>query len=206
MDIVIILSSLNKIGLVAFLITLGFLIYEIILLRKASKAREKPNVPKFQEGSQLIPSTQITIDEDKQNSMQKNKIILFALIFLLIFFGIITMFSYLNSKSTRDINKQPLPIETGSNIISKKIKAATPKLTPTKEPTPTVDIPTPTSGLSPTPSETSLLTSANSTLSESAESTPSPTLIKQLPLTGYINNLLILFSVSSLFLLFSLLF
>ena len=206
MDIVIILSSLNKIGMVAFLITLGFLIYEIVLLRKASKAREKPRVPKFQEGNQLLPSTQTLIEEDKQNPIQKNKIVLFALIFLLIFFGIITMVGYLNLKSTREKNKQPVSIDTGSKIISKKIIAATPKLTPTEQPTPTSDIPTPTLVSSPTPSETPLITLASSTLTESSESSPSPTFIKQLPETGYVNNSLILFSVAGLFLLFSLLF
>jgi len=206
MNIVIILSSLNKLGLIAFLITLGFLIYEIILLHKASKAREKPNVPKFQEGGQLIPSAEPLIDKDKQNSMQKNKIILFTLIFLLIFFAIITTVGYLNSKSSKEIKMQPVAIETGSKIPAKKIIAATTTMTPTIEPSPTEDLPTPTLYLSPTPNETSLLTSTNSTLSESMESTPSPTLIQQLPVTGYVNNLLILFSVSSLFLLFSLLF
>lgn len=196
MDIVSFLSSLNKIGLVAFLITLGFLIYEIMLLNKASRAKEKPQVPKFQEGGQILPSTQVSIEGEDQNAAKKNKFVLLLLIVLLLFFGTITLFGYFNLRSTKEKNKQALPSEKVSKTVSKKIKAVVPALSPTEIPTPTREITNLAPSLSPTPTEMPLTT----------EPSPSPTVIEELPVTGYISNSLILLSVAGLVVLFSFLF
>ena len=67
MDIVELLTSLNKIGLVAFLITLGFLLYEIFLFSKAKRAKDKPEVPTFQEGGKSLTPAQSIIKLEKEN-------------------------------------------------------------------------------------------------------------------------------------------
>src|SRR3989338_10004138 len=99
MSIVSLLSSLNKIGLVAFLITLGFLIYEIILLRRASRAKARPRVPQFQEGGQFVRPNVIVVEDGEQNATRKNKYVLIILVVFLIFFGVITLISYINLRS-----------------------------------------------------------------------------------------------------------
>lgn len=200
MNIVDILSSLNKIGLVAFLITLGILIYEISLLRKAAKIKKKPFVPKFQGGDFVAPAVQVISGKKTENYIQKNKIILGALIFLLIFFGIITVVGYFNLRSTENNKK-----------LSINIKAASiPSLTPTRIPTPTELVATATPELSPTISEPTITEVVSPTeaqaLTAETEASPSPTLIQQLPKTGYLYNALVLFTVSGLFILFAFLF
>lgn len=202
MDIVGLLSSLNKIALVAFLVTLGFLIYEIILLRKAGRAGAKPQVPKFQEGGQFVasvPPIQVNIDGEGQKADKKNKLVLLALVILLIFFGAMTLVGYIRLKSSKP--------------ISTKVKASVPTRIPTRIPSPTVKIPTPTSEIteptqSPSPalSEIPLTTEISPTISLTLEASLTPTEIQELPVTGYINNSLILFSVAGLILFFSFLF
>ena len=200
MNIVDILSSLNKIGLLAFLITLGILIYEISLLRNAAKIKKKPYVPKFQEGGFVAPAVQVISVKKSENHVQKNKIILGGLIFLLIFFGIITVIGYFNLRSTENNKK-----------LSINIKAVTiPSLTPTRIPTPTEIAVTTIPDLSPTIIEPTITEAVSPTeaqaLAEVTEASPSPTLIQQLPKTGYLYNALVLFTVSGLFILFAFLF
>ena len=200
MNIVDILSSLNKIGLLAFLITLGILIYEISLLRKAAKIKKKPNVPKFQEGGFVAPEVQAISEIKTENHAQKNKLILGTLIFLLIIFGVITVIGYFNLRSTENNKK----LSTNSRA------AAIPSLTPTRIPTPIELAATTTPDLSPTISEPTITEFVSPTeaqaLTVESESSPSPTLIQQLPKTGYLYNALVLFTVSGLFILFSFLF
>ena len=96
MDIINILSSLNKIGLIAFLVTLGFLIYEIVLLNKTKKSQDKPEVPQFQENGQPLPPTSVIKESGWNKISRNNKIILIALSILLIFFGVLTLIGFLN--------------------------------------------------------------------------------------------------------------
>ena len=200
MDIVGLLSSLNKIALVAFLITLGFLIYEIILLRRAGRAGAKPQVPQFQGGGQFVPSSApVNIDREGQKAAKKNKLVLLVLVILLIFFGAMTIVGYIRLKSSKP--------------VSTKVKASAPTQIPTRIPSPTVEIPTPTSEIiEPTQSPTQTLTEIpltteiSPTISLTLEPSLTPTEIQELPVTGYINNSLILFSVAGLILFFSFLF
>lgn len=181
--------------MVAFLLTLGFLTYEIILLRKTGKAKSKPQVPQFKEEEEFVASDQRIIESEIPIVTNKNKFVLLALVGLLILFGTITLVGYINSKSGREKNK----------LTSRDIKAAAPKLTPTEIPKPTIEISaTPEETLTPT--ATPLPTLETPVLSETSTPTLSPTIIQQLPKTGYVNNLLILFSFAGIVLFFSFLF
>lgn len=51
MDIIKILTSINKIGLAAFFLTLGFLIYQIYQIRSENEAKPDIKMPKFQESA-----------------------------------------------------------------------------------------------------------------------------------------------------------
>lgn len=98
MDIVGILSSVNKIGLAAFFVTLGFLIYEIYLLNKTKKTPLRPDVPQFREGISTIPASKILLNV-KPPPKNKNKLILLLLILLLIVFGVVSLVGISKLKS-----------------------------------------------------------------------------------------------------------
>lgn len=98
MDIVSILSSINKVSLTAFVVTLGVLIYEIYHLRKEKSIRRvKPVIPSFDhsKGSQpMISATPIVL---KENDIKKNpnfhKIIFILLLVMLLIFGFLSVSS-----------------------------------------------------------------------------------------------------------------
>ncbi|OGK25043.1 hypothetical protein A3A46_04205 [Candidatus Roizmanbacteria bacterium RIFCSPLOWO2_01_FULL_37_13] len=203
MDIVGLLSSLNKIALVAFLITLGFLIYELILLTKIGKSKTKPQVPKFQEGSYLLDLNKHLVESEIQKKIKKNKFALIILTGLLIFFGFITWIGYASLRSSRAKKNQLAPSPTIYRVIAKNNPSPTPEPIPTEIPNPT-EIPTLTEA--PTPTEIPITEPISPTIEETSTPSPSPTVIEQLPQTGYLNNLLILFSVAGLVIFFSFLF
>lgn len=203
MDIVAVLSSLNKIGLVAFLITLGFLIYEIVLLTKTGKANDQPQVPQFQDKGIPLAPNPVIVESKWKNLTKNNKIILLALSTLLIVFGVLTLVGYMNSnlKSSKAAVNLPttrptlVPVKsiTPSKVVpTYKSLDSLPSITETPSPTETTAEPTLTSGL------------VRNDATQS--STLSPTEIQQLPVTGYINNSLILFATAGLFIFLSFLF
>lgn len=196
MDIVGFLSSLNKIGLIAFLITLGFLIYEIYLLRKASQAPQKPSIPQFVENATPLTSAQPIVMPESQplvKSAKNNIYILAFLLILLVVFAAITLLGYLNLKAT-------------SFIVSKSNISPTKEPFPTEKPSPTPTFIEPTlPSTTPTPTEMPL-TVASPTILQTAVPTSSPTVINKLPETGDVNSSLILFSIAGLVLFFSFLF
>src|SRR3989344_3504398 len=133
MNIVDILSSLNKIGLIAFLITLGFLIYEIILLSKTKITKSAPQVPLFQEGVQSLPPT-APIKDSRWNYFtniltSNNKLVLIVLSILLIVFGVITLIGFINRNSESTRAKSAALTTTVSQKTAPTIK------NPTKFPT-----------------------------------------------------------------------
>lgn len=208
MSIVSVLNSLNKIALIAFAVTLGVLIYEILLLQKSKRVKQKPVIPKFKEGDFILAVPQAS-DKYKSISLDsKNKVILFTLIVMLIFFGVLTAVSFVNLKST----SQPKKLSLGTRA------SAVSGLNPTLSSSPFPPEPSETPALlsqelnepDQPPAEVSLTPTIEITLTpteaEETASSASPTLIKQLPKTGYLYNSLILFSVTGLFLIFSFLF
>ncbi|MBI4008823.1 hypothetical protein HY357_01190 [Candidatus Roizmanbacteria bacterium] len=217
MDIVEFLSSVNKVGLVAFLVTLGFLIYEIYLLKKSSKSPAPPTIPQFEEVGSNITSPSQVVQPEKPPQQRKNVIILSVLIILLVVFGAITLLGYINLKSTSEKKSNVLPSPKKSPITANVTTIPTEKI-PSVEPTifPTVEetiFPTqivePSLEPSPSPTEV-ILTAISPTNYEIFQPTSalnlSPTTISQLPETGYLRNTLIIFSVAGLVIFFSFLF
>ncbi len=218
MDPVGLLSSLNKIGLFAFLITLGFLIYEVVLLTKTKKTGTAPQVPQFNEGDPQYLSQTKTIPVvktfDFKNFPRNNKIILIGLTILLVFFGGITLIGSISGLS-KSGNSGISPTGTSSPQTGKKVVVPTGIVMVNKSPTLKAEVSASIASEEPTPTEI-YLAQADSVIptgsylpSPTEEFLPitlSPTVISELPVTSYINNLLILFSVSAIFLFFAFLF
>lgn len=121
MDPLSVLASFNKISLFAFIATFGFLIYEIRLLKK--EKRKTLNIPKFEDKSTSKVNNNFKtfqLKEDKNNFMKANNTVLFILIFLLLFFAILTLLGFLNLSNKKDAQKtQPVFVNT---VYSKGIK------------------------------------------------------------------------------------
>ncbi|PIS15851.1 hypothetical protein COT62_01455, partial [Candidatus Roizmanbacteria bacterium CG09_land_8_20_14_0_10_41_9] len=103
MDIVTVLVSFNKISIVAFFITLGFIIYELYLFRKETIRAKRPDIPKFEEGSTVTSiqsPTLVTKTQEMAPVKRPNSIPLYVGILFLVIFGLISLFGYLNSKRT----------------------------------------------------------------------------------------------------------
>lgn len=95
------LRSVNKISLMAFLMVLGFLGYEISLLKKETGKQQKPTLPEFDPNLKVEPMMQQITQSKKQISAEKpvNKTLIVILILMLIVFGAITMISLISISS-----------------------------------------------------------------------------------------------------------
>jgi len=105
-----ILFSINKISLLAFIITLGFLVYEFKLLKKEKKSNSKPQIPKFN-SNYLTPNWFQNTPIQKESSLNKkntffsNKFIIVLLILMLLFFAGYTTISFINQKNKEKLNR-----------------------------------------------------------------------------------------------------
>lgn len=122
MDIIYFLTSINKLSLLAFLITLGVLIYEINLLKKEGLSKTKPKIPKFEESTTAtnIQATPLIIDQPEKIT-KPNNLILVVLIVFLVVFGLATFYGFYNynQKKSQDA-VSPTPMV--NFITSKGIK------------------------------------------------------------------------------------
>lgn len=222
MNIITLLSSINKLILLAFLVILGFLIYEIISLFKENKPKSKVNVPKFKENMGSVTQAVPMVDPDvnRSSASKKTYFLIFALSFVLVFFGLYTLLGF--SKSQNNTTKVNEPI-TQNNVTKSptskpsptqataEVASVTPELFPSQEITlgATLEIsPTeePTQTVFPSPTEIVL---NNVSPTENIETTtPSPTqrVIASLPETGYIRNTILLLGISGTIILLSLIF
>jgi len=115
------LISINKISVLAFLITAGFLIYEFYLIQKEKQARAKPNIPNF---TQNYPSTgkfsTITIEKTENKFAKKNnQWLMIILIIMTIFFAGVTLIGFFGIDKDSG-NSEPVKIvynELASNGI-----------------------------------------------------------------------------------------
>lgn len=92
MDIIFLLNSLNKISLLAFVITLVFLIYEFSLFNKEIKKKKTLTIPDFKENHTIAftSSPSYIFNKDNKESLNRSNLIpLFIGVFLLFTFGII---------------------------------------------------------------------------------------------------------------------
>lgn len=110
MDIVQLITSVNKISLVAFLAILVFLVYELNLLRKEWYLKTKPSIPNFNPTNikaaslQEIPEIKI---ENQAPVRKSNKLLLTALFLMLILFGGLTVFSAVKQKNQSSSPAEP---------------------------------------------------------------------------------------------------
>ena len=226
MNVFSLLSYLNKISLVAFFITAGFLFYQIYLLRKGSKPKqEKPSIPDFNENMKIdvanytklppsLTTAPITVKKD-------NKAVLIVLSSL----GVLTvvLFFVISFRSRSTAPKTP---QVSIRITSTPTPKLKPSLSPSSSPTasePAGLSPSPTAALTitpttepsiepsetPTPTEVILaVISPTTPITESPvpTSSVSPTTITSLPTTGIIDRSLAIFAVASLLIFFSFIF
>lgn len=131
MDIVSVLVSFNKISIVAFFITLGFIIYELYLFRKETIREKRPDIPKFEEGTSvsLIQSPTLVAKTQEMASVKRpNSVSLYVGVLFLVIFGLISLFGYLNSKRTvsNEFTISPTPVITF--VSSKGIRIFEPEI------------------------------------------------------------------------------
>lgn len=103
MDIVGILQSINKITLIAFIVTLGILVYEIRFIFKDRKVKkDSPVIPTFDPNLGPQASVAATPIVQKENEMKKNpyihRIIFAILVVMLFVFGFLSFASLSSSK------------------------------------------------------------------------------------------------------------
>ena len=125
MDIVAVLVSFNKISIIAFFITLGFIIYEIYLFRKETIREKRPNIPKFDEGisvSSIQSPTLVAKTQEMAPVKRANSVPFYVGVLFLVIFGLISLFGYLNSKRTAPNEFSPSPTSIITFVSSKGIR------------------------------------------------------------------------------------
>jgi len=118
MDIVSLLTSINKISLIAFCITFGFISYQVFLLKKETKIRKnKPVIPDFKVSAKIKSSTftKIIIDDEQKTTVKRfNKApIIIGFIFLIVF-GLVSISGFFNFGA---VSKSVSPSVVTSPII-----------------------------------------------------------------------------------------
>lgn len=229
MNIFSLLSYLNKISLVAFFITAGFLFYQLYLLKKGTKVKQgKPHIPDFSENMKVDISNFTKLPETLKNEpileKKENKNYLFILGGL----GLITivLFIFISLRSTPEPTPQvsvqitltPTPTLRPRLLLSPSpVASEQAMLSPTLEPTEMPATPTIEPNEAPTPTEV-ILAKISPSPEISEEPTPTvedqqettitttPTTITSLPTTGIIDRGLALFAVATLLIFFSFVF
>lgn len=103
MDILGFIVSINKISLLAFFVTLGFLVYEVYMIKKERRKAAVPQIPKFQENMASLGVTNIPLPAANKKFVGNYKLLFFILILLLILFGTFTVFGFLNASKKKTI-------------------------------------------------------------------------------------------------------
>lgn len=215
MDIFSVLSYLNKISLLAFVVTAGFLGYQFYLLKKESSANKNktPAIPDFNENEKIdvlnytkLPGS-LTPEHQTVTRKDNRQAITFAAGagLLVLTLGV---FIILKSKQTKQVSQvvEPTPTAKPVVLISKQptIKPSV-TITPTAVKTITV---TPSTSSTPSPTEVVVaLISPTAKPSAGASSGElSPTTISNLPVTGVIDQSLIFFGVAASLIFFAFVF
>jgi len=227
MDIFSILSYLNKISLLAFIVTAGFLGYQFYLLKKeaSTDSKKAPTIPDFNENIKVdvlnytrLPDSMIS---EHQTVVRKDNNI--TLISLVLGTGLIALtlgvFILLRLKqSSQQVSKIIEPTPTVKTVaLINKLPSPTVTRQPIKEPSLTVTetiefTPTPTVKtlltLTPSPTEVVVALISPTVLPSDSlsKNSTSPTTIVNLPLTGIIDQSLIFFGIASSLILFAFVF
>lgn len=211
MNIFLIFSYLNKISLLAFIITGGFLVYQFYLLKKevSSDLKKTPIIPDFDENEkiELQNYTKLPFDLNQKNSTvikKDNKTVLSLVIGFSLIVLTLGVFLMLRIKKSSQVSQIIIPTPTLFTKVLTKISSSptlrlVSEITPTLLPTSTLT-PTPTlktlSSTTPTPTEI-IVALVSPTITSSSENmieeTILPTKVDNLPVTGVIDQSLILF-------------
>lgn len=215
MDFFQILSSINKISIAFFIITLVVLSWELYLFKKEKERKTKINIPQFDERLAKPPSyTEIKVDEKNNTLVKKSHTLpLIGISFALIFLIAIAVIAIRNLTE-----EEPQPVSTRATSQSSTfIPTSPPTKTPTKAPQPTEvllsqnQIPeltiTPTATPQASPSPTKAL-GGTATYEARLTQTATPTQTKQesIPQAGFIQTPLLLFLIATTTILLSFIF
>ncbi|OGK22047.1 hypothetical protein A3C23_03105 [Candidatus Roizmanbacteria bacterium RIFCSPHIGHO2_02_FULL_37_13b] len=120
MDLLLIFKSVNKIAIIAFLITFIAIIYEIYLLVNEKNQSAKPIIPDFR-GSNKIPSVKVARLQSKHENIilsRPNKRLIIILFIILITFGIIYAMGFILKVSDLELTNTTSGEKTTVKIIS----------------------------------------------------------------------------------------
>ena len=125
MEIINLLNSLNKISLIAFLVTFIFLAYQFYLFKKEiSREKNKPKIPDFNENvTNFSQKAKVLVTEKNISYKKSSKSTIIISFFLLVIFGIVFFLGIINSKTLLnqgEKNISPSPIM--KLVASKGIK------------------------------------------------------------------------------------
>lgn len=101
MNLVDFIVSINKISLVAFIATLGFVGYEVYLLKKEKTSQSQPVIPNFDENAVLKNTSsinQLITSSQAQKIIKTNPLILIFLVVLLFVFGAMSIIGFISVK------------------------------------------------------------------------------------------------------------
>lgn len=105
------LTSVNKISLFFFIITLGFLGYEFYLLKIQRKKSTKPSIPDFKENMKVNIAAPTVYGSKKVSTIKKtNSYIIIGLIVLLIFFGLLALWDFSKTAKNKVSTFSPSPV------------------------------------------------------------------------------------------------
>ena len=109
--------SINKISLIAFIATLGFIGYELFLFSKEKRKQSRPVIPNFNEKLviQNSPnSPNVLVNTQTEKIVKTNPIILIVLLVLLLVFGTLSIVGFLTVKNNaaKNIMITPTPLIT----------------------------------------------------------------------------------------------
>lgn len=108
MDVLQFVSSLNKVSLFAFVVMMGFLIYEILLVMKGRSHKEKPSIPQFNPSavSPLIVQNVVVPQKSKQSA--SHLILIVILIMMVVSLAGFTFYtSSTNSTHASSVSNEP---------------------------------------------------------------------------------------------------
>lgn len=114
MDVLQYIGSINKISLFAFVVVLGFLIYEVYVLKRESSKKLRPVIPQFNPSIKITGATLKPLkNEDlKEEKLGTNKIIFVILVVMLVLFGGLTIYSVVNPDTETGQNQPQVIINT----------------------------------------------------------------------------------------------
>ena len=124
MEIMEIFFSINKISLIAFLITGIFVGYQFYLLKKDISFKGKPTIPNFNEIKKMIFDNDLTLAKNGKEKpiKRRGKGLLIGSSLIFVFLGITIFFNILNFEQKKSKTTNILPTPVVNFIASSGIK------------------------------------------------------------------------------------